>query len=139
MERKQFTRSKPALWVEFDVDGDTFRAVSSAPAVAVLDAAAINSAEGIDRLVILMRFLDMVLEPASAIRFAARTRSSENPITLEQTAEIAVWLLEEVYGPERPTQAPSPSQDGSGSTGTSTTGTATTGASTPGPQTQPAL
>ena len=138
-DRKQFVRSKPLEYVEFDVDGDTFRAASTAPGMAILDAAEVNSAEGVERLRILMRFLDQVLEPASALRFSARLRDPSNPITLEQTAEIAVWLFQEVYGPERPTEAPSPSPDGSGSTGQSTTDTASNGESTHVPLTQRVL
>jgi hypothetical protein len=138
-EMKSFNRENELAWVEFDIDGEVFRLASVAPAMAVLDVAKVNTAEDIDKVQIIMVFLDQVLEPDSAQRFAARLRSIENPISIDQATSIAVWAMEEVYAPERPTPAPSSSPNGSGSTGPSTTDTASTGGSTPEPQTRRVL
>jgi hypothetical protein len=127
---KSFTNLDRKADVLFEVDGDEFTAVGVAPAMAILDVGAVNKAEDMDKIRIILEFLDMVLLPESAARFAARLRSSESPISIDQAAKIAVWLMEEVYAPERPTEAPSPSQNGSGSTGQSSTGGASAPAST---------
>lgn len=66
-----------------------------------------------------LQFLDMVLLPDSALRFAERMRSLENPITLEQTLQVWTWLIAQYSG--RPTEPSSPSANGHGGTGTSST------------------
>lgn len=132
---KSFNREKPLEWIEFDIDGEVFKLRSVAPAMAVLDVAKVNQAADLDKIQVIMVFLDQILDSESAERFAARLSSIENPITIEQATSIAVWAMEEVYATERPTEAPSPSQNGSGSIGPSTTDTASTGESTPEPQT----
>lgn len=137
--RKSFTRAKPLEFVEFDIDGEVFRAINIAPAMAVLDVSRVNDAKDLDRVTIIMSFLDQVLEVDSALRFAERLKSAENPITIDEVAAIAVWLVEEVYATERPTEAPSPSPNGSGSTGPSTTDSASTEASIPEPKAQRVL
>jgi len=120
-EIKNFTKQDKKDDVEFKIDEDVFTAVGTAPAMAVLDVAAVNKAEGLDKIRIILEFLDKVLVPDSAVRFAERLASSTEPIDIEQAADIAVWLMEGVYASERPTEAPSPSQNGSGSTGQSST------------------
>lgn len=129
-EIKDFTKLDKQADVEFKIDDDTFTAVGVAPAMAVLDVAAVNKAEDMEKLHIILGFLDQVLLHDSAVRFAERLRSSEQPIAIDQAAAIAIWLMEEVYAPERPTEAPSPSQNGSGSTGASSTDGASAPAST---------
>lgn len=136
---KSFTNMNKKENVPFVIDDDTFTAVGIAPAMAVLDVAAVNKAADMDKIRIILEFLDQVLLPDSAIRFAERLRSSTEPITIDQAASIAVWLMEEVYSPERPTEAPSPSPNGSGSTGPSSTDGAPALASTPAPSSQRVL
>jgi hypothetical protein len=120
-EIKDFTKLDKKPNLEFKIDEDTFTAIGTAPAMAILDVAAVNKAEDLDKIVILLGFLDKVLLPGSAIRFAERLGSAEDPISIDQATSIAVWLMEEAYGPDRPTEAPSPSQNGSGSDGQSST------------------
>ena len=120
-EVKDFTNRDKRPAISFTIDDDTFVAVGNPPANAFLDVATVNKAEGLDK----------VLIPASAERFAERLGSAEVPIELDQAASIAVWLMEEKYAEERPTEAPSPSSNGSGSTGPSSTGGAPAEASTP--------
>src|SRR4029077_4778513 len=96
-EVKNFTQLDKKPSVPFTIDDDTFVAVGAAPAMAVLDVAAVNKATDMDKIRIIMTFLDQVLEPASAERFAERLRSATEPISISQVAEIAVWLMEEVY------------------------------------------
>lgn len=120
-EIKDFTRQDKRENVLFNIDGDVFEAVGAAPAMAVLDIGAVGAAEGLEKLKIVFAFLDQVLLPASAERFSERLSSAAEPITVDQAASIAVWLMEEVYAPERPTEAQSPSPSGSESTGQSST------------------
>ena len=76
-----------------------------------------------------MQFLDSVLLPESAARFAARMRSTTEPITLETAFEVWRWLLSE-YG-ARPTQPSSSSSNGHDGTGQSLTVGAPPAASIP--------
>lgn len=120
-EIKDFTNLNKKANLEFKIDGDTFVAVGTAPAMAILDVGAVNRAQDLDKVPILLAFLDKVLLPESATRFAERLGSSEAPIDVDQAVAVSVWLMEEAYGPDRPTEAPSPSQNGSGSDGPSST------------------
>lgn len=138
-EIKNFTKMDKKDNVPFQIDDDTFVAVSSAPAMAVLDVAAVNKATDMDKIRIILEFLDQVLLPDSAERFAERLRSAAEPITIDQAASIAVWLMEEVYSPERPTEALSPSQNGSESTGPNSTDGAPASESTSEPSSQRVL
>lgn len=122
-EIKDFTKLEKPDDVQFKVDEDTFIAVGTPPAMAILDVAAINKAEDLDKVQILFAFLDKVLLPESAVLFLERLSSTTAPITIDQATDIAVWLVQEVYAPERPTEAPSSSQNGSGSTGPNSTDT----------------
>jgi hypothetical protein len=55
------------------------------------------------------RFFRDALEDASVERFMERLDSKEEPITLHVMAQVANWLLGEVYsGDENPTDAPKP-------------------------------
>lgn len=123
---KEFNRKKDLEWVEFKLNGDVYRAVNVAPAFAVLDVASVNQATGVERIRLIMGFLDQVLHDDDAKQLSERMRDKTNPVDIEEMTDVAVWLVEEVYATERPTTAPSTSQDGSGSTGPSTTGTAST-------------
>jgi hypothetical protein len=138
-EIKKFTRSRNLDWIEFEIDGEVFKIATVAPAMAVLDVAAVNEAKDLDKLRIIMEFLDVVLEPDSATRFAARLKSQENPITIEQCSDVAVWAMEDLFTTDRPTTAPSPSPNGSETTGPSTTDGAGATVSTLEPKTQRVL
>jgi hypothetical protein len=128
---KEFNRKKDPGWVPFKVNGEEYRASNTCPALAMLDVARVNGTEGIEQVTLVMAFLDTVLEEDSAKLFAERMKDPRNPIDIDELTQVAVWLVEEVYVTERPTEAPSPSPNGSGSTGPSTTGTASTEDSTP--------
>lgn len=71
----------------------------------------------------MMHFMDVVLLPESAERFAARMRAAGGgdvkPITLTQCFQVARWLMGK-YG-NRPTEPSSPSSNGHGGTGPSST------------------
>lgn len=121
---KDFTNNDKPENIEITVDQDVFIAVGEAPAMAILDVAGINKAEDVEKVQILFAFLDKVLLPDSAARFLERLGSPTEPITIDQATDIAVWLVQEAYAPERPTEAPSSSQNGSGSTGPTSTDTA---------------
>lgn len=66
-----------------------------------------------------LQFMDLVLLPDSAQRFAERMRSVTEPITLAQAFEVWRWLLGQ-YG-ARPTMPSSPSGNGHDGTGQSST------------------
>lgn len=66
-----------------------------------------------------MQFLDQVLLPDSAARFAERLRSAEEPITIQQSYEVWRWLIEQYSA--RPTQPSLPSLNGHDGTGSSST------------------
>lgn len=66
-----------------------------------------------------MQFLDLVLLPDSAARFAERLRSSDEPITIQQTYEVWRWLIERYSA--RPTPPSLPSLNGHDGTGSSST------------------
>jgi hypothetical protein len=66
-----------------------------------------------------MMFLDTVLLPDSALRFAERLRSATEPITFTQAYDVWRWLLGEYGG--RPTEPSSPSSSGYDGTGMSST------------------
>ncbi len=112
-ERKKFTRSKPLGWIEFDVDDDTLLATTVVPGMVLLDVSAVNKAEDMEKLRIIMEFLDHVLHPDSAQLLTDRLRDPKNPLDLEELTSVAIWLVQEVYVTERPTQEASPSQNGS--------------------------
>lgn len=137
-ETKEFNRRHELGWIEFKVDGETFRATNSVPALSMIDVSRISETTGAEQLKLIMGFLDEVLDGDSSERMADRLRSRTNPVDIEQLVDVLVWLVE-TYAPQRPTTAPSPSPNGSGSDGTSTAGTASTEASTQGPSTRRVL
>lgn len=129
-ETKDFTNRDKHPDVRFTIDDDVFVAVGVAPAMAMLDVSLVNKAEDLEKIRIILEFLDQVLMPDSAARFAERLKSPLAPIEINQAADVAVWLMQEVYAPNRPSEAPSSSENGSGSTGTSSTDGAPAPAST---------
>ncbi len=135
-EVKDFTNTDKKPDIPFTIDEDTFLAVGTAPGMAILDVSAVNKAENIDKIRIIFDFLDKVLYPDSAALFAERLASPVKPIEIEQATSIAVWLMEEKYAKERPTEDPSPSANGSESTGPNSTGSVPATGSTPGTSTR---
>lgn len=103
-EIKQFRTAvgDGALPHPFQIDNDTFYAAARLPGGAVLDLAGIivTAEDGSQtvRAGALMEFLDAVLLPDSAQRFADRLRSPTEPIGLDEATGIVKWLVEEVYG-----------------------------------------
>jgi hypothetical protein len=69
-----------------------------------------------------LNIFNTILVPESAVRFAERLKSMENPVDLTQVMEIMVWLME-LYG-RRPTPPPSDSSAGLPSESDGTTSTA---------------
>jgi hypothetical protein len=130
---KDFSREAELEPVTVTLDGDTFTFAGALPTMAVLDMAKVNSVKDVEKLEILMEFLDTVMLPESAARFAERLRSAENPISLDQCMNITFWLIEEAYTVGRPTRGSSPSLNGSETTGTSSTDGAEPTVSTPEP------
>jgi len=120
-EIKDFTNNDKKPDIPFVIDGDRFVAVGTAPGMAILDVSAVNKAENIDKIKIIFEFLDKVLYPDSAKLFADRLSDPTKPIEIEQATSVAVWLMEEKYAPERPTEDPSPSANGSETTGPNST------------------
>jgi len=124
VEHRSFTSRRLADFT-FDIDGEAFTAIGTAPAGPLLDVAAAHDDE---RIAMMMAFLDGVLVPESAERFAARLRSTDNPIDAQTLGEVVEYLVE-VYS-RRPTQPGEPSPNGDSTTGTSLTVAAPRKAST---------
>lgn len=136
---RDFSRKQELDWYEFTIDGENFKAVLVPPAMAILNVSRINDAKNLGKIEIIMEFLDRVLDDESAVRFAARLSSKTDPITIDQCAEVAVHLIEEVYVTDRPTRGPSGSQNGFASTGPSSTDGAQPEGTTPEPQSRRVL
>ena len=101
----------------FDVDGEEFTAVGRAPAGPLLDVAAARDTE--TRVRTMMDFLDAVLVPDSAERFARRLRDPVDPIDATTLMEVAEYLIERYS--RRPTGPGGPSANGDSTTGPSLT------------------
>lgn len=97
-----------------------FYAAPDVPGGTLLDFASTDDGPVFDRMVAMMRFLDQVLLPESAVRFAARLRSAADPITTGDVVELCNWLIGDVYG-GRPTGPSSSSENGSSPTTSSST------------------
>jgi len=136
---QDFTQARPDT-IKFRIDNDVFEAVSAVGAnlmrdiIGMTDVSELTSAnleelspeDAGRRLPKVMAqvsktlgFLDTVLLPDSAQRFAARMNSATEPITLDQAFKVWTWLVEQYSG--RPTQPSSPSANGHDGTGTSST------------------
>lgn len=106
---KQFTTAvgRGAQPVEFAIDGEAFFAAAEMPLGSMVDVArtALNG-EPAEKIIAIMDFLDQILMPDSAVRFAGRMRSAERPIGMDEAGEIVKWLVQEVYA-ARPTVRPS--------------------------------
>lgn len=122
-------KAQPAEFTVGDSD-EIFLAAPEAPGGALIDLAKAEDTKPHHAVMAMMNFLDQVLLPDSAVRFAARLRSAEHPITGADVVETTNWLIQEVYG-GRPTTPSSDSPDGSSATGTSSTDGAPSLVSTP--------
>jgi hypothetical protein len=136
MAHKDFTsarRAEQGESVTFTLNGESYEAAADAPGGALLDIAAQAGDETANdgaRAMAIATFLDSVLLPDSAERFADRFRDPLNPITLEQAVEVLQWLVGEVYV-GRPTATRSPSANGRSRTGRPSTAAARPVASIP--------
>lgn len=133
--------------IPFSMDGDVFWALGDAPGGAIAGLAAVQSAPNeAARVSAVVEFFNQVLLRESAELFTRRfqgglaadkTAEQEEseegaeegaerprPITLKQSLNVFKWLVGEYTGNIRPTQAPSPSQPGSGSIAPSSTAVA---------------
>lgn len=113
---KDFTIERtPAL--EFTIDSDTFRAAGDCPGGMIEDlAVVVDSPNNADKLRAVMTFLDQVLEPESADRFAERLRSATEPISFGQAVGVFEWLIETYTSDMVPTTASSSSHEKDGAT-----------------------
>lgn len=116
--------------VEFDIDGETFWTVPVPPAGALgaISRGALDERPAAGAVAVFDWF-DMVLEPESSERLAAKLKDPNSGVDDVLLLQIFRDLLEELSG--RPTTAPSDSPDGSSTDGTSSTGAAPATVSTP--------
>jgi hypothetical protein len=148
-EIRDFTRTRSHEPIRFKIDDDTFEAHPSCGAALLIQigdierlAQALNvdaanaSAEQLKELQLatterqlrLMNFLDAVLLPDSAERLAARLRSVDDPIELDQLQDVAMFLAMRYAA--RPTGPSSASSNGHDGGGHNSTGSARSKAST---------
>jgi hypothetical protein len=120
---KDFTRQRKRLI--FRIDDDLFEAASALPGEVLVEFAKrytnIENATADQQIDTFKQVLELVLLPESHARFVKRFADLENPIEIEQAADVVAWLMEH-YG-RRPTQPSSPSATGqpSPASGTSST------------------
>lgn len=130
---KEFVTKKPAI--EFKVDDDIFEAIAVIPAEDLKNLAAQMStlqSDNLDEQFNAVKIvMGAVLMPASYEIFVGRLSDKGNPIPIEAMAEIAGWLVGEVYG-GRPTQSSPPSEEKPSDDGPSLTDGAPAAESTPG-------
>jgi len=135
MSEKSFTSRKPP--VEFDIDGEAFRAYRVLPArqfaefaekVSYLNRANTDYSGGDkvaltmqDTISVVLEAVELCLDPDSTERLASRIRDRENPVDVNTMTEMLVWLLEQMgmvkESASRPSQPTSDSPTGSGATG----------------------
>jgi len=122
----------------FKIDDDVFYVTSVPPAGALMDLAEMasfdqNNPTHMVRLVGKMSsFLDAVMMPESAVRFAERMRSPIKPIKATQIVKILQWLMKVYSGGKDQSAQSLHSQAGPGATGPNSTDGAQPVASTPG-------
>lgn len=94
---KEFLTSERDEPTKFKVDDDVFVAVAPNKLPAnVLMSYAETMAIGRVRSAHVRLFADVLEEESHAV-FAARLDSKDNPITLTMMADVANWLVEEIY------------------------------------------
>lgn len=122
MDIPDFSRPKTEP-LRFRIDQDVFECAATLPAagtrllvtMAAAGDATIDTAVASAQLSMLGDFLDMVLMPESAKRFAERMGDPGNPINDDQISAVLKWLVEQ-YG-QRPTMPPTASDGGRPATG----------------------
>jgi hypothetical protein len=126
MAHKDFTRAvaadgaekRPPEPITFNLPGDPepYVALPKPPAAAISDVAISASGEGPEQIAAIMQFMDLVLEPDSAVRFGERMRERDigdgGVFELDEVMEVFTWLMEQ-YAPGRPTGGSSESPSGS--------------------------
>lgn len=119
-EIPNFARQEPENMtpVKFKVDGELFECapVGMLPAGATRDLASLARADKNQQVILFGSFIDAVMMPESAARFAQRLRDPQNPVLNRQISEIIVFLIR-TYG-DRPTVPVSSSVNGAGTGGT---------------------
>jgi len=113
---KQFEAVRPTENpVTFKIGDETFECLSVLPGAWMVDLfAAETNAKSMKSTA---DFLDRVLLSDSAERFAKGFADPAHPITLRTATDITLWLVGVYSG--NPTDEPSPSPDGSGTTSAS--------------------
>lgn len=106
----------PTKPIPLVLDGERFLCVPVIPAGATQDLARLSKASNNEQVVLFGQFLDTVLLPESAARFAQRIRQHDTAITNRQINQAVVYLVEK-YG-LRPTTPVSPSHNGATTGGT---------------------
>lgn len=96
----------------FRVDGELYLCAPALPGHIMENVSEYAEAQGQRRMKLIGEFLEAVLLPESAARYAERMRSAVEPITIEEAAAHVMHLLREVYGVTRPSATPSSSPAG---------------------------
>lgn len=107
----------PTTPKRFSCDGEVFECAPVLPAGATRDLAKLAKATSNEQVILFGDFLDTIMLPDSAQRFAKRLRDTENPITDKQVSRVVMHLIR-AYG-HRPTTPASSSQNGAGAGGES--------------------
>lgn len=127
---------QPPPLKRFRIMGEVFSAAGECPAGALFDMAAIaattdtGDAATARKMAAIPAFLDAVIMPESAVRFAKLMRDPERPLTMERVNRVLSHLIR-VYG-GRPTEQSSHSSGGLGGIGSNSTDGAQLVVSTPG-------
>jgi hypothetical protein len=124
--------------IPFKIDNEVYYVAGAAPIGAMLDLSSLAAFDTNTQDVMamakatttLMSFLDAVMMPESAVRFAARMRQPIRPIRPTQIMRIIRWCATIYSGKDR-TAPPVSSPDGSVATGPSSTDGAVPVGSTP--------
>lgn len=120
---KDFTRKHERI--TFRIDADLFEAARALPGAVLTEFA--NRFQEIGSLPVgeqvsgILNAVGLVLLPESAAQFSKRLSDLENPVELEQSMEVMMWLLEK-YG-LRPTRPSSNSAAGPDSPASGTNST----------------
>jgi hypothetical protein len=104
---------------QFAIDDEVFNCASDLTGGAALQLSALVNSKDSEKVHQIGQFLDLVLLPEDAVRFAARMRDTTRPVTIAMLGQILQWVLEEYS--ERPTQQPTPSSAGLSTNGTDLT------------------
>lgn len=89
--------------VRFRIDGEDFYAAAVIPADVWGDLAQFAATQDSKaRVEAIGSFMDSVLLPESRDRLAERMKSTEEPMSLDEVADVLTYLVQEVYG-KRPT------------------------------------